>query len=140
MWASSLMLAADWKRYFSQAETVAERLEGGKKVYDVELTSDSGAKVTLSFDAESGLQLGQKFEQVTPMGKMPVSVEIEDYREVDGIKIPFKQITDASLAKATQEITEVEFNPEVDTSTFAMPTGGAEVVREQDLEPGKPVP
>jgi hypothetical protein len=88
---------------------------------------------------------------------MPISVKMEDYRVVDppGVQIAFRQVTDAKLMKATQEITEVEVNVDVDTSRFAMPTGGAEVVRAEDMgkakkgemmpfdedgKPGKPVP
>ena len=127
-WASSLLLAADWKRYFTKAETIGKREKDGKTLYDVKLQSDSGAEVELTFDAESGLQVAQKFQQDTPLGKMPVSVEMQDYRDVDGLKLPFKQVTDASLAEATQEVTSIEFNVPVDTSKFAMPTGGAEVV------------
>jgi hypothetical protein len=127
-WASSLLLAADWKRYFAKAETIGQREKDGKTLYDVKLQSESGAEVELTFDADSGLQVAQKFQQDTPLGKMPVSVEMQDYRDVDGLKLPFKQVTDASLATATQEITSIEFNVPVDAAKFAMPTGGAEVV------------
>lgn len=127
-WASSLLLAADWKRYFDKAETIGKREKDGKTLYDVKLVSASGAEVELAFDADSGLQEAQKFQQDTPLGKMPVSVEMQDYRDVDGLKLPFKQVTDASLAKATQEIVSIEFNVPVDTAKFAMPTGGAPVV------------
>ena len=146
-WASSLMLAADWKRYFESAETIEERQVEGSTVYDVKLTSSSGAEVVLTFDADSGLQVAQKYEQATPMGKMPVSVTMEDYREIDGIKVAFRQVTDASLAKATQTITKLELNPTVDTSRFAMPSTEHDTVKKDTLmpfdadgKPGKPVP
>lgn len=146
-WASSLMLAADWQRYFTDAETVEERELEGKKVYDVKLTSKSGSEVLLTFDADTGLQVAQAFEQVTPMGDMPVAVRMKDYREVEGVKVAFQQITDASLAKATQTITKIEINPEIDTSKFAMPTSNTEVVDKKtmmpfdaDGKPGKPLP
>jgi hypothetical protein len=146
-WASSFQLAADWQRYFESARTVEERDVDGAKVYDVKFVSASGAEVLMSFDAQTGLQVAQKYEQVTPMGSMPVSVKMEDYREVDGIKVAFKQVTDATLAKATQTLTKVEFNLEVDTSTFAMPASDNETVKKDTLmpfdaegKPGKPVP
>lgn len=139
-WASSLLLAADWQRYFTKAETVGERDLAGKKVYDVKLTSKSGAQMVLTFDADSGLGVAQKFDQATPMGNMPIAVTLEDYREQDGIKLPFKQVTDATLAKATQTITKLEFGAEVDTSRFAMPSGGAEVVKPDTIETPAPEP
>jgi len=127
-WGSSLLLAAEWQRFFTGAQTVAERKLDGRQVYDVELTSKSGAKVLLTFDAESGLQVAQSFKGSTPLGEMPIAVKIEDYREVGGLKLPHKQVTDAKLAEATQTITKLELNGPIDTAKFAMPTGGAEVV------------
>lgn len=127
-WASSLMLAAQWNRHFAKAETVAARETDGKTLYDVKLTSKSGTEVTLTLDAESKLQVAQAFEIVNPMGKTPAKTELDDYREVDGIKVPFKMRSDVTVVQMEQEITEVEFNVDVDASKFAMPTGDTEVV------------
>jgi hypothetical protein len=127
-WAASIRLVADWKLYFPKATTVGERELAGKKVYDVELESPLGEKVTMTFEADSGLQVAQKFSQVSKFGKTPVEVALEDYREVDGIKIAFRQVTDAKVTKLEQTIDTIELGGDVDTSKFAMPTGGAEVV------------
>ena len=138
-WASTLLLAADWQRYFAAAQTLDARELDGKKVYDVELTSKSGAKVTLTFDANDGLQVAQSFKGVTPMGEMPLAVKLQDYREVDGLKLSFRQVTDAKLAEATQQITKMELNVPVDTAKFAMPSGGAEVVKPAPPQPDQPL-
>ncbi|MCH9680743.1 MAG: hypothetical protein K0V04_04845 [Deltaproteobacteria bacterium] len=127
-WASSLLLAAEWKRYFDRAETIAEREQDGKTIYDVQLSAASGLTVTMSFDATTGLQMGQSFEQVTPMGRQPFEVTFSDYREVDGIKIAFKQLIDAKVQKMVQVIEAVELGAEVDVSKFAYPRDGADVV------------
>ncbi len=128
-WASSLLLAAEWTRHFDSARTVAEREVDGRRIYDVKLASTSGLEVTMSFDAESGLQVGQSFEQVTPMGKQPFEVRFEDYREIDGIKLAFRQVIDAKIQKIVQEITEVQINAEVDETRFGFPRTG-DVVRQ----------
>ena len=130
-WASTLLLAAAWKDYFSTAETVAERKVEGRTVYDVKLTSDTGMTVTMSFDADSGLQVGQAFEQVTPMGKQPFDVAFEDYREVEGIKFAFRQVIDAKFQEIVQTIEHVELNAEVDPAKFAFPRSGADLVRQR---------
>jgi len=129
-WASTVLLAADWKRYFDRAETIAEREVVGKKILDVRLASASGLEVVMSFEAESGLQVGQSFEQLTPMGKQPFEVSFQDYRDVDGIKIAFKQVIDAKVQKVVQVIDKVEINAEVDESRFAFPRRGADLVRQ----------
>lgn len=140
-WASSLLLAADWERYFDEAKTIAEReIEGDKGitqvVYDVQLTSKSGLTVTMSFDAETGLQVGQTFEQITPMGKQPFEVRFEDYRDVEGVKIAFRQVIDAKFQQMVQVIDEVELNVEVDASKFAYPRGSSDLVRQPAPQEG----
>lgn len=135
-WTSSLLLVAEWKRFFDEAKTVGERTaDDGTKLYDVELQSKLGAKVTIAFDAASGLPREHAFEPVTPMGSMPVRALLEDYRKVGGLELPFRQITDASLATAEQQITGVEINVDVDLSLFEMPTGAAEVVSGTPTKP-----
>lgn len=129
-WASSLLLAAEWQRYFQTANTIAVRREGGRTIHDVELGAPSGLRVVMSFDAESGLQVGQSFEQVTPMGTQPFDVRFEDYREVEGIKLAYRQVIDAKVQQVVQVITEVRLNAEVDESKFGFPRTGADLVQQ----------
>lgn len=137
-WASSLLLAAEWHRYFQTAKTIAAREVDGRKLYDVELGAASGLRVVMSFDAESGLQVGQSFEQITPMGTQPFEVRFEDYREVEGIKLAYRQIIDAKVQQVVQVITEVRLNADVDAAQFAYPRTGTDLVRpiDQGAEPG----
>jgi hypothetical protein len=140
-WASSLLLAADWKKYFTEAQTVAAKDHDGKPAYDVKLTSKSGAELTLTIDKESSLVVAQDFEVVNPMGRTPVKMALEEYREVEGVKIPFRQSSDLGVLQLSQEISDVKFNVEVDASKFAMPIGDTEVVeghpKEEDEEEEK---
>lgn len=134
-WAASFLLPADWKTYFTSAETLGERtLAEGQTVYDVELKSASGARMQLSFDTTSGLPLEQKFEQVSVLGNAPLVTRLEDYRDVDGLKIPFKQVTKTSVAQAVQQTHTLELDVEVDTSKFAIPSRGEDVVDAKALE------
>lgn len=134
-WASSLLLAAEWKRYFQSAKTIASRQVDGRTVHDVELSAPSGLQVVMSFDAESGLQVGQSFEQVTPMGKQPFEVRFEDYREIEGIKLAYRQVIDAKVQQVVQVITEVRLNEPVDATRFAYPRTGADLVRQPEPSP-----
>ncbi len=132
MWASSLLLTADWDQFFDEARTTAERMIEGKKVYDIELSAKSGATLTVTLDANTHLMVEQSFQVHSPLGSMPVTIRSTDYRDVDGMKIPYKQVTDASLMELTQELTVVELNATVDESTFAMPSGDVPVVDARD--------
>lgn len=132
MWASSLLLTADWDQFFDEAKTTAERMIEGKKVYDIELSAKSGATLTVTLDAKTHLMVEQSFKVHSPLGSMPVTIRSTDYRDVDGMKIPYKQVTDASLMELTQELTVVELNAPVDEVSFAMPTGDVPVVDAKD--------
>jgi hypothetical protein len=121
-WLASISIAAEWKRHFTSAKTTGARDVDGKRVYDVLLTSAAGDEVTLTFDAESGLHVGLSFSQASPMGAMPIKMKMEDYRDVEGLKTPFRQIADAGLGTIITEITKMELNVEVDESKFEMPS------------------
>lgn len=132
MWASSLLLTADWRDFFETATTVAERTIDGKKAYDIELSAKSGAVLTVTIDTTSYLMVEQSFKVFSPLGSMPVTIRSTDYRDVEGMKIPYKQVTDASLMELTQELSVVELNAEVDEANFGMPAEDAAVVDAKD--------
>src|SRR5215831_3207344 len=57
-------------------------------------------------------QLGTEVEQTT---------EVSDFREVDGIKVPFRITTTSSLQTVLVTITQVEQNKQIDQSLFSKP-------------------
>lgn len=57
--------------------------------YVIQATPVSGPVEKLFFDLRSGLLVRRYTESDTPLGKLPLQVDYEDYREVDGIKQPF---------------------------------------------------
>lgn len=128
LWASSLMLAANWNEHFESAKTAGVRTVEGAELIDITLTSKSGAELKLAIDSKTYLVVEQSFEVVNPMGKTPVSMQSQDYRDVDGIKIAFQQVTDLDLVELTQTLTKVELNVEVDEAKFAMPGGELDIV------------
>ena len=130
MWSASLCLAHDWRRYFTKVSgsKAPVAVEGGKQVFEISLTSPLGDVVVLRLDAETKLPVSQSFTQVSPLGSMPMTVHFQDYREVEGLKIPFKQVLDASLTQVTSTTVKLEFNAPVDEAKFAMPGSAAAVV------------
>ncbi|HVG29141.1 MAG TPA: S41 family peptidase [Pyrinomonadaceae bacterium] len=76
---------------------------GGAEAYVVEATPARGLPTTLYFDASTGLLLRRD------------SVYYEDYREVDGVKLPFVTRT----GTATIRLREVKHNVAVDDAAFA---------------------
>jgi len=127
-WSTTLCLAHEWKRYFKSAETTGVKQVDGKQIAEVTLSSALGDRVVLRFDLASKLPVSQSFSQATPLGDTPATISFEDFRAVDGLMIPFKQVLDASLTRAVSMTTKLELNVPSDDSRFAMPAAAPATV------------
>jgi len=77
----------------------------------------------LFFDAETGLLLRRISLTTTMIGVIPEQIDFEDYRDVDGVKLPFT-IKVSSVEPglvSTRQFTEIKLNVPVDDSKFKMP-------------------
>jgi len=83
----------------------------GKDAYLVSGTLADGTKEQLFFDPQTGLLLRRLDLIATPVGLLPEQVDYDDYRDVDGIKLPFvmrrydrNQVTTLKVASITQNV------------------------------------
>lgn len=93
----------------------------GTEVYVLEATPAEGSAERWYFDASTGLLVRLDVEREGTQGKIPVEIYFEDYREVDGLRIPFtiRQVTPAfSLIFKTEE---VKHNVAIESGKFAKP-------------------
>jgi len=90
-------------------------------VYLVEATPTEGGLEKLYFDAQTGLMVRTDLEAETPQGKQPIEVYLEDYKEVEGLKLPLTLRQVAPAVSFVIKITEVKFNVPVDESKFNKP-------------------
>jgi outer membrane lipoprotein-sorting protein len=94
---------------------------GEKDVYALTAKPAEGTPETWYFDATTGLLVKLDLERESPQGKMAVQVFQEDYKEVDGIKIPHtvRQVT--SAFSITIKLEEVKHNVPIDDAKFNKP-------------------
>jgi hypothetical protein len=94
---------------------------GDKEVYVVEATPVESSVETWYFDTQTGLMLRQDAERESPQGKQPIQVYLDNYKDVDGIKLPFKihQVTPAFTIDI--KIDEVKHNVPIDDAKFNKP-------------------
>src|SRR6185295_454528 len=80
----------------------------------------------LYFDAQTGLLLRRISSTPTMVGIIPEQVDYEDYRDVDGLKLPFtiRVTTIDSFFSSTRKITEIKLNVPVDETKFNKPAPG----------------
>jgi photosynthetic reaction center cytochrome c subunit len=82
----------------------------------------SGFLVKLYFDEQSGLLLRTMRYSNSPVGRVPVRVDYSDYRDVNGIKIPFKWISTWTDGRTVFQLDSVQLNTAVDAAKFNKPT------------------
>jgi photosynthetic reaction center cytochrome c subunit len=92
-----------------------------RDVQVVQGETTGGAMVTLYFDDESGLLLRQIRYADSPVGRIPTQVDYSDYRDVSGVKLPFKWTTTWLDGRDTFELTELKANVPIDPAKFAKP-------------------
>ncbi|MGH9678881.1 MAG: photosynthetic reaction center cytochrome c subunit family protein [Candidatus Acidiferrales bacterium] len=87
----------------------------------VEATVAGGTRVKLFFDKQSGLLVRQVRFIDTVVGLIPLHVDYSDYREVSGIKMPFRWQATWVDGQSTTELTDVKANVAVAADRFAKP-------------------
>jgi outer membrane lipoprotein-sorting protein len=110
------------KQLYPKITVKGKEKVGDKDAYVLTATPAEGAAETWYFDAASGLLTRMDLERESPQGKMAVQVFQEDYKEVDGIKIPhtMRQITSAFTIVI--KLDEVKHNVPIDETKFNKPT------------------
>jgi outer membrane lipoprotein-sorting protein len=80
---------------------------------------DTGAK--LYFDSETGLLVRQVRFVDTAVGVIPTQVDYSDYRDVAGVKVPFKRVITWTDGRSTIQLNQVQPNTRIDAARFAKP-------------------
>jgi hypothetical protein len=96
---------------------------GGRDAYVIVSRVSDRRIERLYFDAQTGLLLRVAATTETPLARLPEETVYEDYREVDGVKLPFTirvSYVDPFVGW-TRKITEIKHNVPVEDSKFAKP-------------------
>jgi outer membrane lipoprotein-sorting protein len=96
--------------------TGGERING-REVYIVDAIPESGNPEKLYFDATTGLMSRRDMVY----GKTPVQHYYEDYRDIDGIKVPFVVRSEGPVRVITR-LTEIKHNVPIEDSKFKSPS------------------
>ena len=97
---------------------------GEREAFVIEALSLNNKTEKLFFDTQSGLLLRRTVLTETRLGSDPEQTDYEDYREVDGIRMPFTvrvSYLDDNHFGTTRKITEVKQNFPIDDARFNMP-------------------
>lgn len=95
----------------------------GRDVYVIRGTTASGKRETLFFDVETGFLVRRTTSTTTPVGTIPEQVDFADYKDVDGLKLPFTIRVTAidPTYSVVRKFTEIKLNAPVDAKIFNKP-------------------
>jgi outer membrane lipoprotein-sorting protein len=88
----------------------------------VQGTSAGRLPVKLYFDSKSGLLLRLVRYTNLPVGLNPLQTDYSDYREVSGLRVPFRIKLTWVGGQATINLSEVQLSVPVDAAKFAKPS------------------
>jgi photosynthetic reaction center cytochrome c subunit len=118
---AALAFPSNLKTLFQQPRVRTDKI--GDKEYYVVSGRGPGtpAQVRLYFDEQTGLLARVVRLNDAGLGNMPVQVDYADYRDADGIKIPFKWTLARPQGRFTIQVDSVQQNVPVDDAKFAKP-------------------
>lgn len=111
------------KDQFTRINVAGKPKIDGRDVYLLRATTAGGKREQLFFDAETGLLVRRSTSTTTPIGMIPEQVDFEDYRDVDGLKLPFTVRVSAvdPNYSVTRKFTEIKLNVPLDAKRFNKP-------------------
>ena len=124
---SAFALAADLKakQTFKQFRLGRPDKIGDRDVYVLSARAPGMPNVRLYFDEQTGLLTRVVKYTDVGLGVMPVQIDYADYRDADGIKIPFRWTLSRPGGRFAIQIDSVQQNVPVDDAKFAKPAAPA---------------
>jgi hypothetical protein len=107
------------KQAFSQWRVTSTVIED-HEVRVLQGTNPRQAPVNFYFD-DSGLLIRLVRFVDTAVGRVPTQIDYSDYRDVAGVKMPFRWIATWTDGQSTTQLTEVQPNVQIDDAKFAKP-------------------
>ena len=113
------------KDQFSTLKVVDKQKVGERDAYLLEGVNSNGYRERLFFDTETGLLVRRVLFNKTVLGPDPLQTDYLDYKEVDGVKLPFTIQTsylDNSHLNTTRKFSQIKHNVPVDDAKFDPPS------------------
>jgi len=114
------------------------KVDSGEKIdghdtYLVMEYDEGRAPLRLYFDTQTGLLLRLVRYAQSPLGLNPTQIDYADYREADGVKVPFRWTISRPGNRFSIQVEEIKQNVPVDDAKFVAPPPPAQ-------QPGTPPP
>jgi hypothetical protein len=124
---TSVKREADLFRYlklnqtYPQMRVLSKEKIGGREVWVVGATSRDESRERLYFDAQTGLLIRKYVTFKTAFGGIPEVTDFEDYRDVNGIRLPFTIKWSRPPYGYVRRFSEIGVNASIDPVKFKPP-------------------
>ncbi|MGA9472444.1 MAG: hypothetical protein WBV36_08270, partial [Terriglobales bacterium] len=61
----------------------------------------------------------------SPLGLAPTQIDFGDYRDVEGVEVPFRRTVAQAAGISTMQLTAIQQNSPIDDAMFTKPSGMA---------------
>ena len=109
------------KQLFTRWRAAAPATIDDRDVEVVQGSTPGRAPATFFFDKESGLLVRVVRYADSPVGRIPMQTDYADYRDVKGVKIPFRVSATWLDGRSTIELSDVQVNVPIPAGTFSRP-------------------
>jgi hypothetical protein len=118
---ADLHFATDVKQLFTQFRVRPSEKVGDRDAYLVFGLKQGQPPVKLYFDEQSGLLVRQVQYVESALGRNPTQIDFADYRDADGVKVPFRWTIARPLGRFTIQVDQIQQNVAIDDAKFAKP-------------------
>jgi photosynthetic reaction center cytochrome c subunit len=108
----------------SQSQAAVQKDANSGKSFNVNVVQGNGPRgllVTLYFDQQTGLLLREMRYSETPIGRVPTQIDYSDYRDVNGLKLPFRLAYVWLDGRDSIVLDEIKTNVPIDEAKFGRP-------------------
>ena len=118
---ADLHLATHLKQMFTKMEAREGGTIDSHATYEVVGQREGKPPIELYFDRQSGLLVRLVRYGDTALGWLPTQIDYADYRDVDGVKVPYRWTLARPSGRFTIQIAELKQNVPVDDAQFVKP-------------------
>lgn len=109
------------REMYKEFQVLPGEVVDGHSTIDVAASGVGRPALRLSFDQSNGLLLRLVRYAETPLGKLPTQIDYGDYRETDGVKLPYRWTLARPSGRFTIRVDQVQQNVAIDEGLFVTP-------------------
>ena len=117
----ALLNPAGWRKAYKSMKVTGRSKVGERDAYVVEGAHAGVTPDKLYFDAQTGLLLRMDAVIDSPQGRIISETTFDDYREVDGVKVPYTSRASLGAATVVLKVEEVKHDAALEDKIFAKP-------------------